>query len=137
MKLLVLFICFASFLGLSAFSDSSKSVTQPRIIPGAISEIDTLILNDLVFADFFSPNGDGHNDEYFILNVENYPNNVFKVFNRWGEKVYDAAPYKNDWTGICTVNGPLFDKQLPEGVYYFEFNDGVGYRATGKITLKR
>jgi gliding motility-associated-like protein len=98
---------------------------------------DTLKLDDLVFADFFSPNGDGHNDTYIILNVETYPtNNSLKVFNRWGEVVYLASPYMNDWNG--TSNQTTFmDKELTDGVYYFEFYNGKGNKANGKITIKR
>lgn len=103
---------------------------------------DTLILEnpflgDLVFSDFFSPNDDGHNDTYIILNVENYSNNSLKVFNRWGEVVYYASPYLNDWDGTNNQATGLFGKKLTDGIYYFEFYNGNDRGATGKITLKR
>jgi gliding motility-associated-like protein len=96
---------------------------------------DTLKLDDLIFSDFFSPNGDGFNDTYMILNVETYPsNNSLKVYNRWGEVVYLASPYNNDWNGFGNRGGA---KELPDGVYYFEFYNGKGNKANGKITIKR
>lgn len=98
---------------------------------------DTLIIGDLVFSDFFSPNEDGHNDTYIILNIENYSNNSLKVFNRWGEIVYYASPYINDWDGTNNQAAGLFGKKLSDGIYYFEFYNGVDTKATGKITLKR
>jgi gliding motility-associated-like protein len=99
---------------------------------------DTLKLDDLLFADFFSPNGDGHNDTYIIVNVETYPsNNSLKVFNRWGEVVYLASPYQNDWDGTSNQGGSFLNKQLTDGVYYFEFYNGKGNKANGKITIKR
>lgn len=98
---------------------------------------DTLIVRDMIFANFFSPNGDGNNDTYQIINVENYPQNYLKVFNRWGETVYNSSPYHNEWDGTCNINGPLFGNQCSDGVYFFEFYDGLGTKATGKITLKR
>ncbi len=98
---------------------------------------DTLKINDLVFADFFSPNGDGYNDKYIILNVSNYPGNYLKVFNRWGETVYYASPYMNQWDGKTNQSNALLGEECTPGVYYFEFWDGYGNRASGKITLKR
>lgn len=98
---------------------------------------DTLIMDDLVFADFFSPNGDNHNDTYIILNVENYTNCSLKVFNRWGEIVYLSSPYLNDWDGTCNQGGPIGGKKLSDGVYFFEFYNGNDKKANGKITLKR
>lgn len=98
---------------------------------------DTLVLGDLVFADFFSPNQDGHNDTYIILNVENYSNNSLKVVNRWGEIVYYASPYLNDWDGTNNQGTGLLGKELSDGIYYFEFYNGIDKKATGKITLKR
>lgn len=98
---------------------------------------DTLVLDDLVFADFFSPNGDGSNDTYVILNAENYDNTSLKVYNRWGEVVYLSMPYRNDWDGTNNQSGPLFNKQLTDGVYFFEFYNGKGNKANGKITIKR
>jgi len=98
---------------------------------------DTLRINDLVFADFFSPNADGYNDKYIILNVQNYPRNYLKVFNRWGETVYYASPYLNEWDGKSNQSNTMFGNECSAGVYYFEFNDGNGNIASGKITLKR
>lgn len=76
----------------------------------------------------FSPNGDGKNDTWRILpNVfVKYPNNRLVVFNRQGNKVYQAAPYKNDWNGESdgkiTVSKST---KLPMGAYYFIFETGV------------
>ena len=98
---------------------------------------DTLVLDDLIFSDFFSPNDDGHNDTYTILNIENYWNNSLKVYNRWGEVVFYASPYANNWDGTNNQSAGLFGKKLGDGVYYFEFYNGIDKKATGKITLKR
>jgi gliding motility-associated-like protein len=122
---------------ISWISPATDRPLSPAPSATAVNDGDTLKLDDLVFADFFSPNGDGHNDTYIILNVETYPsNNSLKVFNRWGEVVYLASPYMNDWNG--TSNQTTFmDKQLTDGVYYFEFYNGKGNKANGKITIKR
>jgi gliding motility-associated-like protein len=70
------------------------------------------------------------------LNLENYPSNSLKVFNRWGEVVYKAEPYLNDWNGINNQD-PVMDNKCTDGVYFYEFYNGQGRLITGKITLKR
>jgi gliding motility-associated-like protein len=65
-----------------------------------------------------TPNGDGVNETLTILNFDpNAPtnNSQIAVYNQWGDVVYRAAPYKNDW------NGTFQDKALPDGTYYFVF----------------
>lgn len=98
---------------------------------------DTLKLNDMIFANYFSPNFDGFNDKYTILNVENWPGNSIKIFNRWGELVYQAEPYLNDWDGTTNSANTIMDKKCTDGVYFFEFYDGKGSKVNGTITLKR
>ena len=105
--------------------------------PVKVAGDDTLIVGDLVFADFLSPNNDGNNDTFVILNVENYPKNSIKIFNRWGEVVYLSSPYYNEWDGTSNQGGALMGNILTDGTYYFEFLDGKGHTANGKITLKR
>ena len=67
-----------------------------------------------------TPNGDGSNDVFFVNNIEFYPDNVLKIFNRWGSLVYEETGYLNEWEG--THNGKL----LPTGTYYYvlNLNDG-------------
>lgn len=114
---------------------SPKSFVAPKQLSPAAE--DTLKLDDMVFADFFSPNGDGYNDTFFIYNLQNHPGSSIKIFNRWGEIVYKGEPYMNDWNGMNNQPGSLMGHQCTEGVYYFEFQDTKGNKVTGKITLKR
>lgn len=71
-----------------------------------------------------TPNGDGMNDYLVIpcLDQEPYLENHLLIFNQWGQKVYDAAPYSNDpdkaWRG--TMNG-ITGKDLPDATYYYIF----------------
>lgn len=72
-----------------------------------------------------------------ITNIEYYPDNKFTVFNRWGNKVYEAAPYLNQWDGTSQY-GSAFKEGLPEGTYYYILdlgNDKDPY--TGFIYLRR
>lgn len=81
-----------------------------------------------------TPNGDAYNDILVIncLRPDIYPNNKLSIFNVWGDEVFSASPYNNDWDG--TYNG----KPLPEGSYYFVFDLGEGSSPTaGFIIIKR
>ncbi|MFZ0596234.1 MAG: HYR domain-containing protein [Flavobacterium sp.] len=72
----------------------------------------------------FTPNGDGINDTWVISNIENHPNSVVRVFNRWGTEVFTARNYQNDWDGHYKGNS----SSLPESSsYYYQIDlDGDG-----------
>ncbi len=91
----------------------------------------------IIIPDAFSPNDDVTNDVYTITNIENYPDNDFVVFNRWGNKVFEASPYTNTWDGSSQF-GSMFGEKLPEGTYYYVLDPGTGDEAyTGFIYLRR
>ncbi|MFA7273308.1 MAG: gliding motility-associated C-terminal domain-containing protein [Crocinitomicaceae bacterium] len=56
----------------------------------------------------FSPNGDGVNEFYVIDEALLFPNNEILVVNRWGNVVYQAKGYKNNWNGDNLVDGVYF-----------------------------
>ncbi|MBK9013669.1 MAG: gliding motility-associated C-terminal domain-containing protein [Saprospiraceae bacterium] len=62
-----------------------------------------------------SPNDDGYNDEFIVSCASANPSNTLLIFNQWGDKVYEAAPYNNDWRG--THDG----RDLPDGTYFYIF----------------
>jgi gliding motility-associated-like protein len=74
---------------------------------------------DLALPTGLSPNGDGANDNYVIIGVASFPNNTFKVFNRWGNIVYEKSSYLNDWHGQNN-NG----EALSDGTYFVVFVAG-------------
>ncbi|MFM8591503.1 MAG: gliding motility-associated C-terminal domain-containing protein, partial [Sphingomonadales bacterium] len=59
----------------------------------------------------FTPNGDGKNDTFtpFPVGMKSY--NYFRVFNRWGQLVFQTKALNAGWDG--TIGGQL----QPEGVY--------------------
>jgi gliding motility-associated-like protein len=77
---------------------------------------------DCFIPTIFTPNGDGTNDRLIIpcLETERFPQNRVVIFNEWGDAVYQAQPYLNDWTG--TREG----KDLPVATYFYivDFGDG-------------
>ncbi|MCC6600123.1 MAG: gliding motility-associated C-terminal domain-containing protein, partial [Crocinitomicaceae bacterium] len=79
----------------------------------------TIILTDPLEFEFptgFSPNDDIYNQFYVIHGIEGFPDNEFRVFNRWGNLVYDKKDYNNEWEGQNN-KGEL----LPDGTYFIVF----------------
>ncbi|KPM31652.1 Two component regulator three Y domain-containing protein [Croceitalea dokdonensis DOKDO 023] len=84
------------------------------------------------FPDFFTPDGDGLNDEWFPNNFEFFPNLEVKIFDRYGRVVAILAEVKG-WDG--TYEG----KPLPTGDYWYvaNANDKEKQRFVGHFTLYR
>ena len=64
-----------------------------------------------------SPNGDGTNDTWSIKDVEKYPNNMARIYNRSGKLLYQMKGYNNTFEGYA--NKTNSSKKLPVGVYYY------------------
>ncbi|MEO6883336.1 MAG: ice-binding family protein [Bacteroidia bacterium] len=74
----------------------------------------------------FSPNGDGINDLFVIRGIEYYPKNKFEIYNRWGDKVFEASPYQNNWDGRCAIGLRVGGDVLPVGTYFYILDLGDG-----------
>jgi gliding motility-associated-like protein len=61
----------------------------------------------------FTPNGDGVNDTWEILNFDKYPACTVKVFNRAGQNVYSSIGYLIPW------DGRFKGEVLPAGTYFY------------------
>lgn len=85
----------------------------------------------LTFYSSFSPNGDNINDFFVIDGLANFPDNVLRVFNRWGAQVFEQRNYENNWDGQW--NG----ENLPDGTYFYYFEDGQGAISSGYVVLYR
>ncbi len=86
----------------------------------------------------FSPNADGINDEFIIGDLTKYPKNSLIIINRWGNKVFEASPYNNDWNGTNKLGLVFGNEELPQGTYFYLFNPGNGTRVRkGHFYLKR
>lgn len=70
---------------------------------------------------FLSPNGDGTNDFLVIEGMSESPNNSLRLFNRFGQKVFEKINYVDEFTGISNTGSLLLSQDigLPEGVYYY------------------
>lgn len=83
-----------------------------------------------------TPNGDGFNDLFTIPNIctvgEGGAELDVTIFNQWGDVVFHAKPYLNDWGG--TYNS----EELPAGTYFFvvKLND-IDKPKTGFLLIQR
>ena len=81
------------------------------------------VVNKIVPYNGMSVDGDGKNDYFYIGGIERYPNNVVRIYNRWGVKVFEVEGYDNVtrvFRGIS--NGRVTIEQaekLPQGTYYY------------------
>lgn len=68
-------------------------------------------LPDVTVFNVITPNGDGKNDVLKAENLEFYPDNQLRVFNRWGQMVYEKQAYQNDWSP-STLEGGNYQYEL-------------------------
>lgn len=91
---------------------------------------------NIMFPNSFTPNNDGLNDFFRVLNGYNISYYQLMIFNRWGQKVFESNDPKKGWSG--TIN--LFS--APTGVYawicnYVKKNNTQVVQLKGIVTLLR
>jgi gliding motility-associated-like protein len=72
-----------------------------------------------------TPDGDGVNDTWTIPQIENFPDALVQIFNRWGVKVFSSTGYNEPW------DGRRDGEDLPAGAYYYI----IDYNFEGKDNL--
>lgn len=92
------------------------------------------VLPKLETVEIFSPNGDGQND-FFVPRIQgNVAVHSWRVFNRWGQKIYESVAINPGWDG--TYAG----QEQPQGSYVYQIEYTIGGERkmkTGAITLIR
>ena len=97
----------------------------------------------LEFYNAISTDEGSPNNGFIIKNIEYYPKNNLKIFNRYGVLIFEkdgytnASPFKGISEGRATVNK---DGKLPQGTYYYilEYTDGKNQtqQKTGWLYIK-
>jgi gliding motility-associated-like protein len=77
------------------------------------AEVNIRINDNIFIPNVFSPNGDGINDVFRIVNYGFDELLEFRVFDRWGKVVFHTSGGLNGWDG--TYNG----KPAESGTYYY------------------
>ncbi len=70
---------------------------------------------ELNIYNLLTPNGDGTNDFWIVEGIEQYPDNEVKVFDKWGDLVFEQRGYRNNWDGRLKGTGKL----VPDGTYFY------------------
>jgi gliding motility-associated-like protein len=83
----------------------------------------------------FSPNGDGHNDKLYPLTINVTELKYFRVYNRWGQLMFETKTLGQGWDG--TFNG------VPQVMDVYTWTveaygiDGHHYKQAGNTILMR
>jgi gliding motility-associated-like protein len=84
----------------------------------------------------FTPNGDGTNDFFGPIYAVKANNLIFRVYNRWGQKVFETNNWRTPW------NGKINNVDAPTGTYvwqlqYINRDDNKAKFAKGTVILLR
>ena len=71
--------------------------------------------NQIFVSPLLTPRVVGPESTWKIINLEQYPTSIVRVYNRYGQIVFKKVNYQNDWTGTYDKTGEL----LPAGSYYY------------------
>ncbi|MBT8257526.1 MAG: gliding motility-associated C-terminal domain-containing protein [Bacteroidia bacterium] len=82
--------------------------------------------SDVTISKLVTPNNDGIHDKFEVHYETNPDANRdceirvdIMIFNRWGNKVYEAKDYQNDWSGAAPSGALGNSPTLPSGSYYY------------------
>lgn len=106
----------------------SASFGQCRTVADSVR----IMVNEVFIPQGFSPNSDGVNDLFEITGALVFPGSRLEVFDRWGNPVYLASPYRNEWDGRAR-NGNV----LPDGTYYYTLSLTPERQHHGFVVIKR
>jgi gliding motility-associated-like protein len=91
---------------------------------------------DVFAPNAFTPNSDGVNERWGIKTTAGMDIERFAIFNRWGQKVWQAYDQREEW------DGKFAERDAESGTYYFMLyytclTDGKKYMRKGDILLIR
>ena len=101
----------------------TDACNQSEIIPVILTICDTQEPN-IITAD-----NDGLNEAFIIKGLETFPNSQVRIFNRWGDMLYESYNYDN--------NHPWTPTDVEDGVYFWTLNRADGVNREGFIHVKR
>lgn len=104
----------------------------------AIAELygETISGRDINVYNIITPNADGIHDFLKIQNIEEYPENVVIIYNKWGNKVWETKAYDNQ---LNVFEGKANNgAELITGNYYYTISKGNGDKSlSGYLYIQR
>ena len=106
--------------------NDEKGLSGLDVVCSDTVENTVIIINDMLqFPTVVTPNGDGINDRFVILNLVEglaYPINTLDIYDKWGSRVFHAVNISRD--------DQFWDpskNNVPAGSYFYRFS-GKGYQ---------
>ena len=104
----------------SNLSNTTHTYTSPGSYTVCLTTISTLgcadtickvidiIPAEITAPNILTPNGDTLNDILTFKYLEYFPENHLKIYNRWGQMIYEKTSYQNNWNGSGLADGTYF-----------------------------
>lgn len=125
----------------TANSTAKDSIQYVACDINSPSFCDTALLvvnvSDVLVPNSFSPNGDSKNDFLVISGLENYPSFHLKIFNRWGDLVFENTDASVYWDGKPNVKTILPAHDSAEGTYFYLLEIETQTSQKGYIELRK
>ena len=120
-----------------ASPEASTTYTLRATGPNGCVAVDTItirVITTIYIPDVFTPNGDGVNDVWELQGLENYPEVEVRVFNRWGNAVFEGTGSRQS-----AFDGKFGIASLPVGVYAYIIKTKPvnGYVFRGSVLILR
>ncbi|MBI1223427.1 MAG: tandem-95 repeat protein [Bacteroidetes bacterium] len=103
-----------NYIGQDRFRYAACDNAQPPLCDSTDVFVTIVERTELIIQEALSPNMDGINDQWKVVNIDLTNENEIFIMNRWGSVVWQTKNYKNDWTGVNQDGQPL-----PEGTYFY------------------
>ena len=100
----------------------------------ATDQVFVIVEGTLYVPNTFTPDGDGINDMFYVLATEIAEFKLY-VFNRWGEKIYEASDLQRPWDGTYGGTRSPIDTYVWR-IDYSELN-GAKHKVFGHVNLVR
>jgi gliding motility-associated-like protein len=84
-------------------------ITVDTILVKIIADQGPIVRSDLFVPKAWTPNKDGHNDKLFPLTVNIRELKYFRIFNRWGQLVFETNVIGLGWDGIFQGKPAVMD----------------------------
>ena len=90
----------------------------------------------LTVPDVITPNNDGYNDNFEILNLEAFNTIKLYIYNRWGTMLYSFEGTTQEYNNGNRFNGTANGKKLPMGSYAYILIINEDMHYTGALLIK-
>ena len=99
-----------------------------------------ILCTDFIVPNVFTPDGDGKNDVFSLMNVNNIvlDSYTLTIYDRWGKVMYKTNSFDlaHSWNGKVDNTGG----ECPDGVYYYIITGVCGtdtYKKDGFVQVIR